>query len=121
MLKLVVAYIDPDTFEPIRQDLAAHGITSISAIAAGGASEDRFAAPHYTGSAHTQHLAEKLRLECVVGASHLQSVKDTIFSHEGRRTFLFVMSVEEASPEDSVVADSSEALAGDSAIRPTSS
>jgi nitrogen regulatory protein PII len=111
MLKVVVAYIDSDMFEPIRQDLAALGIGSISAIAAGGASGERFVAPHYRGSAHTQHLAEKLRLECVVGAAHLQSVKDTIFRHEGRRTFLFVMSVEEASPEDSVLADSSEALA----------
>ena len=111
MLKVVVAYIDSDMFEPIRRDLAAHGITSISAIAAGGASEDSFVAPHYRGSAQTQHLAEKLRLECVVGASHVQRVKDTVFSHVSRRTFLFVMSVEEASPDDSVAADPSDALA----------
>ena len=111
MLKVVVAYIDSNVFEPIRQDLATHGITSLSAIAAGGASVDRFVAPHYRGSAQTQHLAEKLRLECVVGESHLQSVKDTIFSHEGRRTFLFVMSVDEAIPEDSVMTESSDALA----------
>jgi hypothetical protein len=38
-------------------------------------------------------------------------VKDTIFRHEGRRSFLFVLNVEEASPEDSVLADSSEAPA----------
>lgn len=111
MLKVVVAYIDPEMFEPIRRDLAADGILSISAIAAGGASQDRFVAPSYTGSAHTEHLAEKLRLECVVGASHLSIVKDAIFRHEGRRSFLFVMSVEEAAPADSVVPDSSESLA----------
>jgi nitrogen regulatory protein PII len=111
VLKVVVAYIDSDMFERIRRDLAAYGIPSISAITAGGASEERFVAPNYQGSAHAGHLAEKLRLECVVGASHLQAVKDTIFSHVGRRTFLFVMSVEEATPEDSVLADSSEALA----------
>jgi nitrogen regulatory protein PII len=111
MLKVVVAYVDSDMFEPIRRDLAGEGIASLSAIAAGGASEDRFVAPNYQGSAHAQHLAEKLRLECVVGASHLQAVKDAIFRHVGRRSFLFVMSVEEAAPEDSVLADSSEAFA----------
>jgi nitrogen regulatory protein PII len=111
MLKVVVAYIDANMFEPIRRDLAAYGIASISAIAAGGASGERFVSPHYAGTPHTQHLAEKLRLECVVGASHLQVVKDTIFRHEGRRSFLFVQSVEEAMPADSVLADSSEALA----------
>src|SRR5262249_47274095 len=109
MLKVVIAYIDSDTFEPIRQDLAAYGIASISAIAAGGASEERFVAPHYRGSAQVQHLAEKLRLECVIGASHLQVVKETIFRHEGRKSFMFVMDVEEAFPEESVIADSSEA------------
>jgi nitrogen regulatory protein PII len=109
MLKVVIAYIDSDTFEPIRQDLAAQGIGSISAIAAGGASEERFVAPHYRGSAQVQHLAEKLRLECVIGASHLQMVKDTIFRHEGRKTFLFVLDVEEALPEELVIPDSNEA------------
>jgi nitrogen regulatory protein PII len=111
MLKVVVAYIDANMFDPIRRDLAAYGIASISAIAAGGASEEHFVAPHYRGSPHTHQLAEKLRLECVVGASHLQAVKDAIFRHVGRRTFLFVLNVEEASPEDSVLADSSETLA----------
>lgn len=111
MLKVVVAYIDANMFEPIRRDLSADGIASISAIAAGGASEERFVAPHYTGSPHTQQLAAKLRLECVVGASHLQTVKDAIFRHVGRRSFLFVLNVDEASPEDSVMTDSSEALA----------
>jgi nitrogen regulatory protein PII len=111
MLKVVVAYIDANMFEPIRRDLTAYGIASISAIAAGGASEERFVAPNYHGSPHTQHLAEKLRVECVVGTSHLQAVKDVIFRHEGRRSFLFVLNVEEASPMDSVMADSSEALA----------
>jgi hypothetical protein len=38
-------------------------------------------------------------------------LKDTIFGHVGRRSFLFVMSVDEATPEDSVLADSSQALA----------
>lgn len=108
MIKVVIAYIDSDKFEPIRQDLAAYGITHASAIAAGGASEDRFVAPHYRGSPQTLNLAEKIRIECVVGASHVQPVKEMIFKHEGRRSFMFVMNVEEALPEKFVMADSEE-------------
>lgn len=111
MLKVIVAYIDSDTFEPIRRDLADYGIQSTSAIAAGGASQDKFVAPHYRGSAQLQHLAEKLRFECVVGASHVEAVKEIVFRHEGKRSFIFVMDVEQAVPEDLILADSNEALA----------
>jgi nitrogen regulatory protein PII len=105
VIKVVVAYIDSDTFEPIRQDLTAYGIVSMSAIAAGGVSEDRFVAPNYHGTPQTLHLAEKLRLECVVGASHVQAVKEAIFRHESRRSFVFVQDVSDATPEDLVLAD----------------
>jgi nitrogen regulatory protein PII len=111
MLKVVVAYIDSGMFEPIRNDLADCGITTTSAIAAGGAGSERFAAPHYKGSPYTQHLVEKLRLECVVGARHVQTVTEAVFRHVGKKTFLFVMDVELAMPEDSILADSSEAIA----------
>jgi nitrogen regulatory protein PII len=111
MIKVVVAYIDSVTFEPIRRDLASYGITSMSAMAAGGASEERFVAPHYRGSPQALHLAEKIRLECVVGASHVQAVKDTVFKHEGRKSFLFVLNVEEAMPEEPIMPDSEEAVA----------
>ena len=105
MIKVVIAYIDSDKFEAIRKDLAAYGIPYASAMAAGGVSADRFVAPHYGGTPHTQQLAQKIRLECVVGASHVKPVTETIFKHEGRRSFVFVMNVEAAMPEEFVVAD----------------
>ena len=103
VIKLVVAYIDADVFVSIRKDLASLGIDSFSVVAAGGVSSDAFVSPHFTGTPHTQNLASKLRLECVVGADLVATVKETIFSHVGKRSFLFVMNVEEVHPEETVV------------------
>jgi nitrogen regulatory protein PII len=115
MFKLVVAYIDSSTFESVRSALVEYGIASFSAVAAGAVSDYAFAAPNYRGSAHTQRLPEKLRLECVVGASHVDAVKNIIFEHEGRRSFLYVLDVEQAFPEDSVMASAdTEASAAES-------
>jgi nitrogen regulatory protein PII len=110
VIKVVIAYIDADQFPHIRKDLALMGITSMSAIAAGGASTDSFVAPHYRGTPHTDDLAEKIRMECVVGTSHVHAVKEAILRHEGRRTFLFVMNVEEATPEETVRLDAGEVV-----------
>lgn len=103
MIKVVVAYIDSDVFAAIRKDLAADGITSVSVAVAGGASTDTFVAPHFSGTPHTQNLAAKLRLECVVGADLVPAVKEIIFAHEGKRSFLYVMAVDEVHPPESVV------------------
>jgi nitrogen regulatory protein PII len=105
VIKVVIAYIDSNKFEAIQRELTEYGITHTSAIAAGGASRDRFVAPNYRGSPHTQNLAEKIRLECVIGAAHVQQVTETIFKHEGKRSFVFVMNVEEAIPAEYVMAD----------------
>jgi hypothetical protein len=77
----------------------------MSVAAAGGASADTFVAAHFRGTPHTQNLAEKVRLECVVGAAHVDSVIETIFSHEGRRSFVYVQDVERVSPADTVLMD----------------
>jgi nitrogen regulatory protein PII len=105
MIKVVVAYIDQDAFDPIRKDLNDYGIESMSVVEAGGASGDRFVAPHFRGSPHTQQLSGKLRLECVVGADHVEHVKETILRHETNRTFVFVLNVEDATPANLVRSD----------------
>ena len=103
MIKVVVAYIDSDVFVSIRKDLADRGITSVSVAVAGGASTDTFVAPHFSGTPHTQNLAAKLRLECVVGADLVATVKEIVFAHEGKRSFLYVMAVDEVHPRESVL------------------
>jgi hypothetical protein len=101
MLKAVVAYVDADMFEAVRRDLAAQGVTYLSAVAAGSATPEPFAAMHYRGSAQMVQLAEKVRVEFVVRASHLPQVKECIFGRPGRKCFMFVVDVEEALPEGS--------------------
>ena len=112
MIKVVVAYVDAENFERIRHDLADAGISSFSVAAAGGASTDTFVAAHFRGTPHTQNLAEKLRLEVVVGADHVEDVKRTILARETRRPFLYVHAVEEVVPADTV-------LLGEDAARTT--
>jgi nitrogen regulatory protein PII len=112
MMKVVVAYVDTDRFEAIRKDLVACGITHASAIAAGGVTENsghEFVAPHYKGSNQTKYLGEKIRVEIVVGASHVEDAKRVIFDHVGKRSFLYVMTVDEAMPIDLVAEDTAAA------------
>jgi len=102
VIKVVVAYIDQDAFGAIRDDLRAVGIESMSVSDSGGVSLDQFAAPHFRGSPHTQGLQGKLRLEVVVGAELVDQVKQIVFKHETRRSFMFVLAVDQAYPEDLV-------------------
>jgi nitrogen regulatory protein PII len=101
MLKVVVTYIDSDKFDAVRRDLADSGISHMAAIAAGSATPDPFTALAYRGSAHMLTLTEKTRLEFVVRAEHLETVKEAIFRHAGPKTFMFVITVDEALPEGS--------------------
>ena len=111
MFKLVIAYVDPDVFEAIRQDLIGEGVVAISASSAGGPTPDQFVARSFRGTSQTYHLAEKIRIECVVGASHADAVQQTILAHPARRpTFTFVMDVSGVTPVDSVLLDAEDAL-----------
>jgi nitrogen regulatory protein PII len=105
VIKVVVAYIDQEAFGPIREELNDYGIDSMSVLDAGGVSLDRFVAPHFRGSPHTQGLHGKLRLEVVVGEQHVERVREIVFRHETRRSFMFVTGVEQAYPEDLVRLD----------------
>jgi nitrogen regulatory protein PII len=105
VIKVVVAYVDQDAFRAIREDLNQHGFRSFSVIDAGGVTPDQFVAPHFRGTPHTQGLQGKLRLEIVVGEGQVDEIKQIVFRHETKRSFLFVMDVEQAFPEDLVLGD----------------
>jgi nitrogen regulatory protein PII len=105
VIKVVVAYVDAVAFDAIRSELGEHGIVSLSVAAAGGASPERFVAPNYRGTPHTLDLHGKLRVELVVGADHVDIVREIIFRNEQRRSFMFVMPVEAAYPDELVRSD----------------
>lgn len=107
MMKMVVGYIEREAFEPIREDLLELGFLSISSIDASGSVPEATVAGQYRGVAIERHARPKARLECVVGADHVSTVKETVLKHAPERSFLFVVPVEDAYPTETVKLDAS--------------
>src|SRR5215213_11064352 len=97
-MKLVVAYVDPEHFEEIRESLLGLGFPSLSALSAAGTVPEATVTATYRGAAVEQHSRPKARLECVVGDDHATTVVDTVLDEGGERTFVFVVAVESAFP-----------------------
>jgi nitrogen regulatory protein PII len=110
MMKTVVAYIERESFEPIREELLAAGFLSISAWEASGTVPEPTVTGTYRGVSIENHLRPKVRLECVVGDEHVTTITETVYKHASERRFVFVMPVEEVHPTTTDKAD--EAVAG---------
>ena len=104
-MKMVVGYVDPDRFEAIREALLGLGFPSLSALSASGTVPEATVTTTYRGATMEQHSRAKARLECVVGDEHATTMVDTILAEGGDRTFVFVVPVESAFPEDTVKLD----------------
>lgn len=104
-MKIVVAYVEKEVVEPIREELLAGGFLSMSVVAASGSVPEATVTGNYRGVAVEQHLRPKARLECVVGADQAQTVVDTVSKYGGDRYFVFVASVDAAYPTDTVNLD----------------
>ena|SRR5215207_802589 len=104
-MKMVVAYTDPEQFEPIREDLLELGFVSITVLNASGSVPEPTVSATYRGAKLERHLRPKVRIECVVGAEHASTVVETIVSHGGERTFVVVLPVERAVPAATVMTD----------------
>ena len=104
-MKMVVGYVDPDRFEAIREALLGLGFPSLSALSASGTVPEATVTTTYRGATMEQHSRAKARLECVVGDEHATTMVDTILAEGGDRTFVFVVPVDSAYPEDTVKLD----------------
>src|SRR4051794_15921661 len=104
-MKLVVAYVDPERFEGIREALLGLGFPSLSALSAAGTVPEATVTATYRGAAVERHWRPKARLECVVGADHASTVVETVLKDGGERTFVFVVPVESAYPAETVKTD----------------
>ena len=114
-MKLVVAYIDAAALEPIREELLSLGFFSISAWNATGTVPEATATSTYRGAKIEQHTRPKVRMECVAGSEHVQTIVDTVLKHATERRLVFVMPVEEIHPSETetVKPDSAVAAAAD--------
>jgi nitrogen regulatory protein P-II 1 len=126
-MKMVIAYIRHEAFEPIRHDLLEAGFPSITITEVKGSGRQKAITEHYRGSSLAVHLRPKIKIECVVETKDVGVIKEIVLRHartgnvgDGK---LFVLPVEDAvrirtGEEGELVLqshDSEEALSGDRA------
>ena len=99
-MKMVVAYIRHEAFEPIRTELLELGFPSLSITEVKGSGRQKGITGRYRGAEVTNYLRPKVKIECVVATRDVQTIVDTILKHartgavgDGK---VFVMPVEEA-------------------------
>ena len=99
-MKMIVAYIRHEAFEPIRQDLLEAGFPSLSISEVKGSGRQKGITEHYRGSELAVHLRPKLKLECVVSDTDTGVVTETILKYARTGSVgdgkIFVLPVEEA-------------------------
>ena len=99
-MKMIVAYIRHEAFEPIRQDLLEAGYPSLSILEAKGSGGQKGITEHYRGAELAINLRPKLRLECVVDDESVETVTDTILRHARTGSVgdgkIFLLPVEDA-------------------------
>ena len=99
-MKMVIAYIRHEAFEPIRADLLVLGFPSMSVSEVKGSGRQKGITERYRGAELTNYLRPKVKIECVVADGDVRTVVDTVLRHartggvgDGK---VFVMPVEEA-------------------------
>jgi nitrogen regulatory protein PII len=99
-MKMIVAYVRHEAFEPIRADLLEAGFPSLTISEVKGSGRQKGITEHYRGSEIAIHLRPKLKIECVVDDEDKELIVETILRHgrtgsvgDGK---IFVLPVEEA-------------------------
>jgi nitrogen regulatory protein PII len=99
-MKMVIAYIRHEAFEPIRADLLTKGFPSLSVTEVKGSGRQKGITEHYRGSSLTNYLRPKVKIECVVADRDVRTIVDIMLEHgrtggvgDGK---VFVVNVEEA-------------------------
>ena len=99
-MKMVIAYIRHEAFEPIRTDLLDLGFPSLSLSEVKGSGRQKGITEKYRGAEVTNYLRPKIKIEIVVASNDVQTIVDTILKHartgavgDGK---VFTMPVEEA-------------------------
>ena len=99
-MKMIVAYIRHEAFEPIRADLLDAGFPSLSISEVKGSGRQKGLTEHYRGSEIAIHLRPKLKLECVVEDEAVGLVTETILRYARTGSIgdgkIFLLPVEDA-------------------------
>lgn len=99
-MKMIVAYVRHESFEPIREDLLEMGFPSLTVSEVKGSGRQKGIVETYRGATLTNHLRPKIKLEIVVADSDVQVIVDAILKNartgnvgDGK---IFVLAVEQA-------------------------
>jgi len=99
-MKLVVAYIRHEAFEPIRMELLELGFPSMSITEVKGSGRQKGITEQYRGSSLTNYLRPKIKIECVVASGDVQTIVDSILRHARTGSIgdgkIFVIPVEQS-------------------------
>jgi nitrogen regulatory protein PII len=99
-MKMIVAYVRHEAFEPIREELLERGFPSISITEVKGSGRQKGITEHYRGSSIAIHLRPKLKLEIVVDDVDMPVITETILKHSRTGSVgdgkIFVVPVEDA-------------------------
>jgi nitrogen regulatory protein PII len=99
-MKMVVAYVRHESFEPIRTELLELGFPSLSISEVKGSGRQKGITEKYRGATVTNWLRPKVKIECVVATKDVPAIVDTILRHARTGAIgdgkVFVMPVEEA-------------------------
>jgi nitrogen regulatory protein PII len=99
-MKMIVAYIRHEAFEPIRTELLDLGFPSLSITEVKGSGRQKGITEKYRGAEVTNYLRPKIKIECVVADKDVQTIVDTVLKHARSGSIgdgkIFVMPVEEA-------------------------
>jgi nitrogen regulatory protein PII len=99
-MKMIVAYVRHEAFEPIRQDLLDAGFPSLTITEVKGSGRQKGITEHYRGSEIAIHLRPKLKIECVVDDEDKSLIVETILRYARTGSVgdgkIFVLPVEEA-------------------------
>jgi nitrogen regulatory protein PII len=99
-MKMVVAYIRHEAFEPIRQALLDAGLPSLTITEVKGSGRQKGITEHYRGSEIAIHLRPKLKIECVVEDTDVALVTDSILRYARTGSVgdgkIFLLPVEDA-------------------------
>src|SRR3954465_13824882 len=80
-MKMGVAYVRHEAFEPIRTELLNLGFPSITITEVKGSGRQKGITERYRGAELTNYLRPKIKLECVVADADVQTIVDTILKH----------------------------------------
>lgn len=99
-MKMVVAYVRHESFEPIRTELLELGFPSLSIAEVKGSGRQKGITEQYRGASLTNYLRPKVKIECVVASRDVPAIIETILKlartgnvGDGK---VFVLPVEEA-------------------------